>query len=117
MQSIMYHLKCHSFSNTIIMLFLGDGLKKVVQGIHQHCHYVIFLSNMKPDYKKSQTLVERKTGRELLPELDQLCVLHSCALLCVQIIVTSNNQVKASRELWGQNARKKGFITGTSKQC
>lgn len=62
MQSIMYHPKCHSFSNTITMLFLGDGQEKVVQGIHQHCHYVIFLSYMKPDCEISQTAVERKTG-------------------------------------------------------
>lgn len=41
MQNIMYLPKCHSFSNTI-MLFLGDGQGKVVQDIHQHCHYVIF---------------------------------------------------------------------------
>lgn len=43
MQSIMYHFKCHSFINTIITLFLGDGQeKKVVQGIYQHFLYVFF---------------------------------------------------------------------------
>lgn len=49
MQSIMYHLKCHSFKNTIIMLFLGDGQeKKVVQDIHQQslCHFFCLLLNL-----------------------------------------------------------------------
>lgn len=82
MQSIMCHLKCHSFSITIIMLFLGDGQEKVVQGIRQNCLYTIFLSTMKPVYKKSQILVERKTGRELLAELDQLCAPFLCSSVC-----------------------------------
>lgn len=64
MQSIMYHPKCHSFSNTIIRLLLGDGQKKVVQAIHQHCHYVIFLSNLKTDCKRSQASDEKKNGRQ-----------------------------------------------------
>lgn len=85
MQSIMYHPKCHSFSNTIIMLFLGGGQEEVVQGIHQYCHYVIFFSTVRPDCERSQILVEKKPGRQLLPELVQLCVLHSSALLLAQI--------------------------------
>lgn len=76
-----------------------------------------FLSTVKPGCKRSQILVERKTGRQLLPELIQLCVPHSSALLRAQAQFTSNNQSKANGELWGQNTSVKVFITGTSKQC
>lgn len=99
------------------MLFLGDGQGEVIQGIHRHGHYVIFLSTVKPGCKRSQILVERKTGRQLLLELIQLCVPHSSALLHDQAQFTSNDQSKANGELWGQNTSVKGFITGTSKQC
>lgn len=121
MQSVMYHPKCHSFSNTIIMLFLGDGQEKVVQGIHQHCHYFIFLSTAKLDCKRSQILVERKIGRQLLPEQVQLCVLRFSALLCAQVQFTSHNHITANGELWGQNTLGPeyfgaSFVTGTSKQ-
>lgn len=108
MQSIMYHPTCHSFSNTIIMLFFGDGWEKVVQGIHQHCHYVIFLSTMKPHCKTPQILVERKPGRQWLPELVQLRMFHSSALLCAQKQFTSDKQIEANGKIWGQNTSK-GF--------
>lgn len=106
MQSIMCHLKCHSFGITIITLFLGYGQEKVVQGIRQNCLCIIFLSTMKPVCKKSQILVERKTGRELLAELDQLCA----PFLCSSVRSDTSHLWKSNREPWGQNAWKKGGL-------
>lgn len=98
MQNIMYLPKCHSFSN-IIMLFLDDGQGKVAQDIHQHYHYVIFLSTVKCDCKIFQILV----GRQLLPHLVLLCVFYSSPLLYGHTRFTYNNKIKTNREFWGQN--------------
>lgn len=116
MQSIMYHLKCHSFSDTIIILFLGDGQKK-------NCWGHSFNTVSMPFFCLLLNLTVRNL-RYWLRELGESCyqswisyVFHSCALLCAQIQVTPKNQVKANRELWGQNARKKGGCNWNAKQC
>jgi len=118
MQSIMHHPKCHSFSNTVIMQYISLVMarKKLSRAFIYTVTMSFFLSVMKPDCERSQILVERKTGRQLLPELVQLYVLHSPALLCPLTQLTSNNQIKANKEI-GARILLKGFVTDTSKQC
>lgn len=114
MQSIMYHPKCHSFCNTVLMLFLGNGQEEVVQGIHQLCHHVIFCLVWNLTVREILDISWEKNW-EAIATRAHLVVCTS--FLCSSVFLDSVH-LQQSRQMgsFGPKYWWYFFITGISKQ-